>query len=594
MVIGRFIFDVNYVVLQADRRAHNYVYEEYTMFDSLIYEGDRERFYSFIHSDAIGLEEFVYVHIIRRDGGYRPCLICMVDRDKVYNGNHYYEIEMRDIPNMCGRYNDLDINVLKYRNLLGMIPDHFFEYDAATREFSIFCYRGFKAETLERDLLDEIQKKALRLSYVEGENVEKFNQLCDKIRNCEENFSMELETSLLKKGSSKELVSFYGQAMYYNKTTIVRIIGIISSVMRLGKASQMAVFGEDAADKDSATGLFNKRAITEFVKNRIRLHHGSSEDKEKTSFWLAICDIDNFKSVNDTYGHLFGDEVILTFAHALRRWVGNSGMVGRIGGDEFMVMLDVKTVEELRCILKGVRQELEWAFVEKAPAYRFTTSIGVAYFPTDADNYDKLFRTADKTLYIAKEKGRDRFIIYNKELHGEVEDGADNHSVPMITGMSQFAKAEMTADLIQLMSDKGSAAIDKVLATIIDHLNIHGIIIYKRRGSDLYVEWEAGKYEVPVDKVRKGIPEEYYTLFDKNGINRVNNVKACEAVSQHTYEFLTAHKICSTLQFIIGPRDKMAYIISFDVFGAHMRKWSDNDVEMLYLIMRFLGNVLDI
>ena len=104
---------------------------------------------------------------------------------------------------------------------------------------------------------------------------------------------------------------------------------------------------------DLATGIYNKKTVTDMITDDINKTAVSDRNRQ---MFLMILDIDNFKSVNDSYGHYFGDEVIKAFADSLKLSVGGRGIVGRIGGDEFIVLIKDVTIEELRIMLKAMRE----------------------------------------------------------------------------------------------------------------------------------------------------------------------------------------------------------------------------------------------
>ena len=174
-----------------------------------------------------------------------------------------------------------------------------------------------------------------------------------------------------------------------------------------------------SADEDPGTGLLNKRAVTEYAKDLIDL--GGSG----CNVTIAIIDIDDFKTINDTYGHSFGDEVLIKVAEIIQTAIGDKGVAGRIGGDEmFIVLKNMKSRDEIRLILKEIRTNIEWAYKNGEDSELVTTcSIGCATYPADADNFADLFNVADKLLYLAKEKGKNRYIIYEEEVHGQYVRG---------------------------------------------------------------------------------------------------------------------------------------------------------------------------
>lgn len=152
--------------------------------------------------------------------------------------------------------------------------------------------------------------------------------------------------------------------------------------------------------KDPGTDLLNKRAITDYVRKLIDSQPGHTVT-------IAIIDIDDFKTINDTYGHMFGDEVLCKVADILRDAVGSRGLCGRIGGDEmFIIMEGLNDNEGIRNVLRTIRNNTKWLYHDDPRNIKITCSIGSATYPNDAKRYDELFKIADKVLYLAKERVR--------------------------------------------------------------------------------------------------------------------------------------------------------------------------------------------
>lgn len=146
-----------------------------------------------------------------------------------------------------------------------------------------------------------------------------------------------------------------------------------------------------------------------------------------TPFTFSIIDLDNFKFINDTFGHNSGDTVLKAVTRSLAELLGENGIVGRFGGDE-LLMIDLRNIdltakqaffkemyENNSVLRKNVRLENGSTFV--------TCTAGCASFPADADNYSDLFGLIDKTLYLGKSKGRNCYVIYQPEKHGGIEIG---------------------------------------------------------------------------------------------------------------------------------------------------------------------------
>ena len=171
----------------------------------------------------------------------------------------------------------------------------------------------------------------------------------------------------------------------------------------------------DATNKskhDLLTGLYNKRSFEDEVKSAI------ANKKPGDVSVLLIFDFDNFKHVNDHFGHQIGDEVLKAFAMILERAFRTKDLIGRIGGDEFMVFMPDMQKEFLKRS-EEISQEIlhELAILKVGAAEHFSCSIGIA---SDAGNYDfkKLYLLADKALYESKERGKACYVRFSSdEVH---------------------------------------------------------------------------------------------------------------------------------------------------------------------------------
>lgn len=213
--------------------------------------------------------------------------------------------------------------------------------------------------------------------------------------------------ALLVTGRLEEAVPFLSRLGASEAETVQAIAAVMATVMVYQRW--------DAADKraqiDSLTGLLNRAAFEEEVANSLQLMH----DRSATGAFLMV-DIDTFKEVNDTHGHLQGDVVLKTLANTLRNNFRSSDIVARLGGDEFAVFCPsigtvdqiMRTVERLNTLWRAMPFT-----TEEGVSFYATLSIGISMAPRDGIRYRNLFQKADIALYKAKHQGRDRFVIYD-------------------------------------------------------------------------------------------------------------------------------------------------------------------------------------
>lgn len=159
-------------------------------------------------------------------------------------------------------------------------------------------------------------------------------------------------------------------------------------------------------ETDQLTGLYNKvtteKKIIEFI-----------EKNPDNQSMLFVLDIDNFKKINDTMGHAFGDEVLRAIGQRIKMEFRASDIIGRAGGDEFIIFL--KNLKEEEFVLKEAKK-VERFFkdfkVGDYTKYAATASIGCAIFPRDGEDFETLYKAADQALYKAKKRGKNQLAFY--------------------------------------------------------------------------------------------------------------------------------------------------------------------------------------
>lgn len=165
----------------------------------------------------------------------------------------------------------------------------------------------------------------------------------------------------------------------------------------------------EKADTDLLTELNNKLATERKIKEYMAEH----PDEQALMF---VLDIDNFKKINDTMGHAFGDEVLRTLGHQIRGEFRVSDIIGRTGGDEFTILLkNIKTEEHLKAEADRVANFFSHFQAGEYVKYSATASIGAAVFPRDGKDFESLYKAADKALYKAKERGKNQLAFYGDD-----------------------------------------------------------------------------------------------------------------------------------------------------------------------------------
>ena len=174
----------------------------------------------------------------------------------------------------------------------------------------------------------------------------------------------------------------------------------------INEIRQTEVALQHLATHDTLTDLPNRFLMVD------RLHQLLARAKRSgTAFAVLFMDIDRFKEVNDTYGHEFGDLLLRAVAQRLTKSVRQSDTVARIGGDEFVLILEtVHQIGETEAVANNVRRALARPINIGEHEMKVTVSIGISFYPENGEDADTLLRAADYAMYLAKKEGGNRHL----------------------------------------------------------------------------------------------------------------------------------------------------------------------------------------
>ncbi len=163
---------------------------------------------------------------------------------------------------------------------------------------------------------------------------------------------------------------------------------------------------------DTLTDLPNRRSLMNHLWERL-----PKMNKSASQAAVMFIDIDQFKFVNDTYGHEIGDLIIIEVGHRIKEALRSTDFIARISGDEFTAILEnIKDEEEVRTLARRIQEKVQEPISVPGEEYHPTCSIGIALYPKDGKNAGDILKRADTALYTVKERGRNGYALFHREM----------------------------------------------------------------------------------------------------------------------------------------------------------------------------------
>ena len=214
------------------------------------------------------------------------------------------------------------------------------------------------------------------------------------------------------------------------------------------------------ANTDDLTGLLSKGTAQLRIRAALR-----KMVPETGSASLLIIDADEFKTINDTFGHLFGDKVLREIAQAINKNFRQNDIKGRIGGDEFIVLLPgMSNADVLKRHCSALCRRLSLVLHKDGKHHAFSISIGAAQYPAHGQSYEELFARADEALYESKRRGKGRYMLYQPDM-SETSDSNDS-PLPDSRPIQTESITELQARIQQMQTT--ITYLEKMMCTLLE------------------------------------------------------------------------------------------------------------------------------
>ena len=351
---------------------------------------------------------------------------------------------------------------------------------------------------------------------------------------------------------------------------------------------QMVASLRQKAEQDALTGLYNRETTRQKISAYLSQEAGSSA--------LFLIDTDNFKQVNDNMGHLFGDAVLTEMAIGMKKLVRQSDVVGRIGGDEFIIFLkDLASRDVAEEKARQLLNMFQHLFQSEKRPIEVTCSIGVALCPQDGQDFQTLYQNADLALYRAKSIGKNNYKLFDQEAMTSIS-GLGYSTLGSAIDSNQETGVvvdNLVTYVFQILYDANDLdnAIQTILEIVGKRFDVSRAYIFENSEDGKYCdntyEWcNAGI--VPQKDYLQHYPYEglgdYAALFEENALFYCRDIYS---LKPEQIALFAEQGVYATLQCAIQDDGAFSGFVGFDECTG-TRMWTKEEIGMLSLISQLL------
>jgi diguanylate cyclase (GGDEF)-like protein/PAS domain S-box-containing protein len=381
-----------------------------------------------------------------------------------------------------------------------------------------------------QELLDNPQ---LRLQTIHPQDRERVER---SLQNTQQNRNIDLEYRIIQPDGGVRWVWERSRVIYAADGIPCRQDGIICDITERKRIEERLSY---EAQHDPLTGLPNRAAFLQRVKQAIT----TSQIDENYTFVVLFIDLDRFKIINDSLGHLIGDELLITVAKILQDCVRDGDFVARLGGDEFTILLDnVECLGDAHIVAGRIQEKLITPFNLDEHTVFTSASIGIAIGNSRYDNSADILRDADLAMYSAKSNGKARHEFFNDEMYAR------------------------TAELLRVENDLRKAIVNNEL--ILHYQPIVAFDTGKLYGFEALLRWQHPKRGVIY-------PDKFIDIAEETGlivpIGEWVIKEACRQLLAWQAQFTAAANLKISVNIASQQIDEPGFLDKLDTIIATMR-----------------------
>ncbi len=518
--------------------------------------------------------------------------VWVLDKSHLYkgeDGDEYFSAILIDVTQTRRIQDELQFLTERYRIIMEQTNDIICEWDAKKDQLS------FSANWIKKFGYEPIREQASRripsASHIHPEDLPLFNRLISDIRSGVS--YEELDARLADEAGRYCWCKFRVAAQFDGMGNLFKAVSVITDIDADKRASQEL---QSKAERDSLTMLFNRHAATKKIEALLRQFESGEEAA------LLLVDVDDFKRINDIYGHMFGDVLLQEIAAELQKIFRSGDIVARVGGDEFLVfMRGVRNREIVIERIETINETFRTVLSQNMEGQGISCCAGVAFYPQDGESLDALLRHSDIALYNAKAKGNKNYELYSKLMDRPfgMPQGLTTATAIDSEPCLDEARQESVVDHVFRVlyeTDDTDSAINGILEMAGREYGVSRAYIFEDDGDGLF---QSNTYEWCADGISSGTGEDIKLPYVWDGADyrelfSESDVFYCQDITilpQWEREFFSARGIKAMLQCAVRENGVFKGFVGFDDCVVR-RIWTKEQIDTLALIAQLLSAFL--
>lgn len=503
------------------------------------------------------------------------------------NQQQIYYVVVDDITRTREIQKKLQIEEERYRLISEISDDITFEYDV--NEDVLYLGKKYEEIFRKNPVIYGFKQFVIENNLVQNESMENFMNVFQMRMRTNEKYYIELKLNLMK--HKPEWYGMHYTGIFDEENRLCKIIGKLGNIDKQVKEREQLLMKSQV---DPMTKLLNKVTVEKEISQ-----HLSNADEYSLGGFLII-DVDNFKSINDTLGHLFGDAVLKDIAKHIKKVFRTKDITGRVGGDEFIIfMKDISSKQVVYEKAKQLCEGIEGLYSNNKWNKKTSVSIGVAIQEGKDHTYTDLFQKADIALYHAKERGKNCFEVFKDKVDMTAYSNSHIDDSPLtdISGyeMQKNGRSDLLKLTLSTLNGLHDLAfrISTVLELIGNSMNLCKVtlgLLQDKKMIAYQYQWKRNSTQRMLDNTEE-VQIDYdvfRSLFDAEGIFSSSDP---ESVSSEVLSYLCARGAKSILQYSITYQGDLIATMGIQ-YCIENRMWVENEVETLQIVSQIIAGYI--